>query len=62
MDEKQATEILTNDTILSNGSLEGSFPFPYLSWRIDNEKATLDGEFTANELEAIAWWMKNKIG
>jgi len=60
MDEKQATEILTNDTILSDGSLDGSFPFPYLSWRIGNKEATLDGEFTVDKLEAIAWWMKNK--
>ena len=59
MDEKQATEILTNETIDSDSNLEGSFPFPYLSWRIGDKKATLDGECTANELEAIAWWMKN---
>jgi hypothetical protein len=32
----------------------------YLSWDIGDDKATLDGEFSADELEAIAWWMRNK--
>lgn len=38
----------------------------YLAWgptwgpRWGRLSATLDGEFTADELEAIAWWMRNK--
>lgn len=34
----------------------------YLAWTHDTnpEKATLDGDFSADELEAIAWWMRNK--
>ena len=60
MDEKQATEILNNgDTTIENdGSLDNLGW--YLSWHTGNEFATLDGEFTANELEAITWWMKKK--
>jgi len=32
----------------------------YLGWNKGNKTACLDGDFTADELEAIAWWMKNK--
>lgn len=34
----------------------------YLSWAPGKEKATLDGDFTADELDAIAWWMRNTVG
>lgn len=27
---------------------------------IDHTKASLNGDFTADQLEAIAWWMRNK--
>lgn len=32
----------------------------YLCWIPKEASATLDGEFSADELEAIAWWMRNK--
>lgn len=33
----------------------------YLAWWPHETTATLDGIFTADELEAIAWWMRNKV-
>ena len=56
MDEKQARKIL-EDEIESNGELYSLGR--YIAWSINDAKATLDGSFTANDLEAIAWWMKN---
>ena len=32
----------------------------YFVWAIDEKDTTLDGVFTADQLEAIAWWMRNK--
>lgn len=32
----------------------------YIAWTPGEEKATLDDEFSAEELEAIAWWMRHK--
>jgi len=58
MDEKQATDILGNDVITDDGGLY-SLGW-YLAWAPNDDKATLDGCFNADELEAIAWWMKNK--
>ena len=54
MDEKKAREILgtSNDEISNIGMYANWFPW-------ENE-ITLDGEFTAEQLEAFAWWMKNK--
>ena len=62
MNEKQATEILNNDgnSIRSDGRPD-SLGW-WISWKTGDKRITIDGEFTANELEAIAWWMKNKIG
>jgi hypothetical protein len=31
----------------------------YLAWSGGDDEATLDGIFSADELEAIAWWMRN---
>jgi len=31
----------------------------YLSWNPGEETACLDSDFEADELEAIAWWMRN---
>ena len=56
MTEDEARTILereiTDDGLFSIGW--------YLSWTKGNNEATLDGRFTAESLEAIAWWMKNK--
>uniref|UniRef100_A0A6H2A3X9 Uncharacterized protein n=1 Tax=viral metagenome TaxID=1070528 RepID=A0A6H2A3X9_9ZZZZ len=32
----------------------------YLRWNVDDSEACLDGYFTADDLEAIAWWMNKK--
>lgn len=32
---------------------------PYLLWAPHSESATLDGEFTADQLEAISRWMRH---
>lgn len=32
---------------------------PWVSWVAGDGKVTLDGDFSIDELRAIAWWMKN---
>lgn len=62
MTEEEAREILLvgdGEEIIEN---DGSLYLLgwYLSWDAKDEYAKLDGNFNANELEAIAWWMRNK--
>jgi hypothetical protein len=33
----------------------------YLSWAPGDQEAVLDGRFSAEHLEAIAWWMKHGV-
>ena len=61
MDEKKAREIL-KDIIRTDGGLaDGGLADLswYLDWQVGDEEATLDGPFSAEDLEAIAWWMRN---
>lgn len=58
MDEKEARELLGSGTIQDDGNLYDLGW--YLEWLIEEDYATLNGTFEAEELEAIAWWMKNK--
>jgi len=61
MDEEKARETLCGDgdnIIQDNGGLH-SLGW-YLNWEAGDSEACLDGQFTADELEAIAWWMRNK--
>ena len=58
MTEEQVRNILKPDVIEANGGLY-SLGW-YLGWTPGSKDATLDGLFTADELEAIAWWMRNK--
>jgi hypothetical protein len=44
------------DDIKSDNGLYNSMN--YLGWNIYNTYATLDGDFDANQLEAIAIWMR----
>lgn len=30
----------------------------YIEWKPDEAKVVLDGSYTAEKLEAIAWWMR----
>lgn len=58
MNEKQCNNILDSDIKKADGSLH-SLSW-YLFWEKGDVQATLDGDFTADELEAIAWWMRSK--
>lgn len=56
MNEQKAHEILA-DWITEEDEL--SHCDPYIN--ADSEGVTLDGGFAAEQLAAIAWWMKNKL-
>ena len=52
---EQAREILGEEIRKDNSLLnEGG----YLNWPCGDARANLDGDFTADELEAIAVWMR----
>jgi len=57
MNEAKAREIL-GDWIKPDGGLYCLGR--YVSWHTSAPDACLDDNFTADELEAIAWWMRNK--
>lgn len=63
MDKQRATEILRDaikedNSLLSLGDWHLSWPINDLT-EINAEEARLDGQYTADQLEAIAWWMRN---
>jgi hypothetical protein len=58
MDEQKAKEILA-DSINEDGSLERYHDY-YIKWELGDESVLIDGNLSIEELEAIAWWMKNK--
>ncbi len=56
MNKEKAQEIL-KEYILPDGGL---FCLGhYLSWRPGDDEITLDCGFSADELEAIVWWMRH---
>jgi hypothetical protein len=55
MDENEARKIL-DKAVEDRGLYDAAW---YLNWNMGRPDATLDGRFTADELEAIAWWMRN---
>ena len=57
MDEIDARALLDGAVRRDNG-LEQSTPF--IRWYEGAKEVALDGRFTAAQLEAIAWWMRNK--
>ena len=58
MNKEQAMEIL-GDMIQPDGGLfDGAH---YVKWDVGSKDATLDCNFDADELEAIAWWMKHNF-
>jgi hypothetical protein len=57
MDENKARSIL-GDAIKEDNHIHCLGH--YMAWYPDEDKITLDCQFTADELEALAWWMKNK--
>lgn len=59
MDEQRAREILT--PYLKEGRLGGGMTSHFISPDYEEGTIALDGHnFTADELEAMAWWMRNK--
>jgi len=54
--------ILTSPEWRDNGILKQDKIYclgRYVSWEKGDEKITLDGDFTPEELEAYAWWLRN---
>jgi hypothetical protein len=69
MTPKQAKEILLGmldkkklNWSISPTQLYGLSPYANCYPKYDGEVATLDGEFTADQLEAIATWMRDPNG
>lgn len=58
MDEKTAREILGDD-VFTDYCVGCNSPDHWYTLQND-ESIEMRGEFTANELEAIAWWMRHK--
>ena len=56
MDKEKVENILKGD-IQEDGRLYNVGA--YLAWTPGDKEATLDGDFDADELEAIAWYMRN---
>lgn len=55
MNEQRAREILKS-AIKPSGALLDRVA--YMSWEPGDSDVVLDGQFTAEELEAIAFWMR----
>lgn len=56
MDEQKARDFLWGDISPSNGLFNAN---RFISWSQGDVKVKLDGHFTAEQLDAIAWWMRN---
>ena len=62
MNEKRAREILAeyiqeDDSLISDSLRTDT---KYINYYPSSKSVTLDDKFSAEELEAIVWWMKNK--
>jgi hypothetical protein len=65
MNEQRAQAILASAVHADSDELSGHIAGGFLSWTPGRTEATLiggegGGGFGADELEAIAWWMRNK--
>ncbi len=56
MTEEKAREIL--DGYIRRNDLYGFDP--HILWWHGDDDVHINGNFTAEQLEAIAWWMRNK--
>jgi len=56
MNEEKARAIL-GDTVKEDGGLDNLGH--YISWCPSEQLVVLDAEFSADELDAIVWWMRN---
>lgn len=59
MNEEKAREIL-GTMITDDGGLSCSSEWVDWPHGDDKDVICLDGNFLANDLEAMAWWMRNK--
>lgn len=59
MNEEQARAIL-GSMVMPDNSLYDLSKYLCFPSHDGDKTAHLDGYFTADELEAIAWWMRNK--
>ena len=59
MGEEKAKAIL-GDLINPDGTLYGLGRYIFWTPKKEDPRACLDGHFSADELEAIAWWMRHK--
>lgn len=59
MNRDDIERLLKGATLTKSSSLEGTIDRDgEVSWRSYNVKATVDGDFDADALEAIAIWMR----
>lgn len=57
MDEKRAREIIGDEEI----NEDNTFCINNYNWtEYNGDNIILDGDYNAEELEAFAWWIKNK--
>jgi len=59
MDKKRAQNIL-KDCIQRDGSLRSNDEIGWINWGVGDVVVCLDGDFTPDMLEAIAWWMRQE--
>ena len=64
MDETTARKILGN-AIGMNGGLTGTLDAShensgFVMWLPGDAEALMDGKFTPEQCEAVAWWVRNK--
>ena len=59
MNEERAKKILSK--FISDGNiLTGETFLDHMLWFPWENTAGIEGEFTLEEIEALAWWMRNK--
>lgn len=59
MTRKEARKILRGLVGSDNSLYSYRAKWNYLCWFVDDDRITLDGRYTAEQLEALAWWIKN---
>jgi hypothetical protein len=59
MTEQRAREIL-GEQITADGRLDPRVPWPNAPRKPGPMEVYLEDTYSADELEAIAWWMRNK--
>lgn len=58
MNSEKAQEII-GDIMNAENDIGPSYR-PWMYWVAGDEHICLDGDFDADELEALSWWMRNK--